>query len=268
MLDLSAIESGAEESAENNAAGEDMGTIFAEVGTDDLDYDPFFQEANSVNVENERIIGNEQNKPAGDSGKESEEKSGTDAQSGKGAQDKSEKEKEQKNGEDEGMFDESSETMTETPEDTEAIATTVQPMLDFGDEDSLVWPIVGDILINYSMDKTIYFPTLQQYKYHPAIVISAAEGEAITAAAEGRVTSVSYDPQLGNTIVMDLGNQYELTYGQLDNITVSEGSYVTTGDIIGNVASPTKYYSLEGANVYFKLTKNGEPVNPMSRLKE
>ncbi len=274
VLDLSAIESGAEESAENNAAGEDMGTIFAEVGTDDLDYDPFFQEANSVNVENERIIGNEQNKPAGDSGKESEEKSGTDAQSGteaqseKGAQDKSEKEKEQKNGEDEGMFDESSETMTETPEDTEAIATTVQPMLDFGDEDSLVWPIVGDILINYSMDKTIYFPTLQQYKYHPAIVISAAEGEAITAAAEGRVTSVSYDPQLGNTIVMDLGNQYELTYGQLDNITVSEGSYVTTGDIIGNVASPTKYYSLEGANVYFKLTKNGEPVNPMSRLKE
>ncbi len=74
VLDLSAIESGAEESAENNAAGEDMGTIFAEVGTDDLDYDPFFQEANSVNVENERIIGNEQNKPAGDSGKESEEK--------------------------------------------------------------------------------------------------------------------------------------------------------------------------------------------------
>lgn len=116
------------------------------------------------------------------------------------------------------------------------------------------------------MDKTIYFPTLQQYKYHPAIVISAAEGETITAAAEGRVVSVSYDPQLGNTVVMDLGNQYELTYGQLDNITVSEGSYVTTGDIIGSVASPTKYYSTEGANVYFKLTKNGEPVNPMSRL--
>ncbi len=152
------------------------------------------------------------------------------------------------------------------PEDTEALATTVQPILDFGDEDRLVWPIVGDILINYSMDKTIYFPTLQQYKYHPAIVIAATEGETITAAAEGRVTSVSYDRELGNMVVMDLGNGYELTYGQLDNITVSEGSYVTTGDIIGSVASPTKYYSMEGANIYFKLTRNGEPVNPMSRL--
>lgn len=272
VLDLTAIESGTDESAENNVAGEDMGTIFAEVGTDDLDYDPFFQEANSANVENERRIGNTQDASEEDSEEESEEKSNAESQSGKNTTDKQEKEKEkeQKSGEDEGMFDESSETMAEptaeAPEDTEAIATTVQPILDFGDEDSLVWPIVGDILINYSMDKTIYFPTLQQYKYHPAIVISATEGETITAAAEGRVISVSYDPQLGNTVVMDLGNQYELTYGQLDNITVSEGSYVTTGDIIGSVASPTKYYSMEGANVYFKLTKNGEPVNPLSKL--
>lgn len=158
--------------------------------------------------------------------------------------------------------------MAEEPEDTEAIATTIQPILDFNEEDRLVWPIVGDILINYSMDKTIYFPTLEQYRYHPAIVISATEGENISAAADARVISVSYDSHLGNTVVMDLGNQYELTYGQLDNITVTEGSYVACGDIIGSVASPTRYYSTEGANVYFKLTKDGEPVNPMSRLKD
>ena len=65
---------------------------------------------------------------------------------------------------------------------------------------------------------------------------------------------------------MDLGNGYELTYGQLENITVSEGSYVSVGDGIGTVAAPTKYYSVEGTNVYFKLTKDGEPVNPMGQL--
>lgn len=268
VLDFSAIENSVEESAENTLTGEDMGTLFAEVGTDDLDYDPFFQEANSINVENDRNVGRTQ----GDSDKTEEEPAGKEADEQKGITETSEGKKEQeketkpKDSAEEGMFDESSETIKEMPEDTEALATTVQPILDFGDEDRLVWPIVGDILINYSMDKTIYFPTLQQYRYHPAIVIAASEGETITAAAEGRVTSVSYDRQLGNTVVMDLGNGYELTYGQLDNITVSEGSYVTTGDIIGNVASPTKYYSMEGANVYFKLTKNGEPVNPMSRL--
>ena len=149
---------------------------------------------------------------------------------------------------------------------SEAISTTVQPNLDVKEEDGLVWPIVGDVLINYSMDRTIYFPTLEQYKYNPAIVIAATQGETIAAAADGRVTSVSYDPAIGNMVVMDLGNGYELTYGQLENITVSEGSYVSVGDGIGTVASPTKYYSVEGTNVYFKLTKDGEPVNPMSRL--
>lgn len=265
VLDFSAIENTMEESAENTLPGEDMGTLFAEVGTDDLDYDPFFQEANSVNVENSRAAGtskDESDKP------ESESQTEASPETSKAKKEKEEQESgtQPKNGENEGMFDESSETMTEAPEDTEAIATTIQPVLDFGDEDSLVWPVVGDILINYSMDKTIYFPTLQQYKYHPAIVIAATEGEMITAAAEGKVISVSYDSQLGNTVVMDLGNQYELTYGQLDNITVSEGSYVMTGDVIGSVASPTKYYSTEGANIYFKLTKNGEPVNPLSKL--
>ena len=97
-------------------------------------------------------------------------------------------------------------------------------------------------------------------------MIAAPQGASISAAANGRVISVGYDPIIGNMVVMDLGNGYELTYGQLENITVSEGSYVNVGDGIGTVASPTKYYSLEGTNVYFKLTKDGEPVNPMSRL--
>jgi len=43
---------------------------------------------------------------------------------------------------------------------------------------------------------------------------------------------------------------------------VSADAYVNPGDTIGSVAAPTKYYSVEGSNLYFKLTKDGEPVNP------
>lgn len=281
VLDFSAIENG-----EDYLPEEIDEALFAEVGTDDLDYDPSFQEANSDSVENVESASNESEEKT----EESDKQSAQNAKSGK----KSENDNSKANSKnEEGMFDENKESMSETTvtpesaenvkptdasettaasevsgtaEDREAIATTVQPLLDFNEEDGLVWPIVGNILIDYSMDKTIYFETLQQYKYNPGIVIAATEGEAITAAANGRVISVAYDSQLGNTVVMDLGNQYELTYGQLDNITVSEGSYVATGDIIGSVAHPTKYYSTEGANVYFKLTKDGKPVNPMSKL--
>ncbi|MCM1087934.1 MAG: peptidoglycan DD-metalloendopeptidase family protein [Muribaculaceae bacterium] len=309
VVDLSAIESGTLEGAENVTSDTDISALFADVGTDDLDYDPSFQEANSDRVENaengqEKTSQEKTGQEETEQGKIGQEKTGTengtkesegksDEAAGQSAQgtdegqkdakesdnkdtngktkEQSQKESDKKESnqkEDEGMIDETKETSAQEPEDTEAIATTVQPVLDFTDEDALVWPIVGNILLNYSMDKTIYFPTLQQYKYHPAIVISASEGETITAAADGRVTSVAYDRELGNIVVMDLGNQYELTYGQLDNITVSEGSYVATGDIIGNVAAPTKYYSTEGANVYFKLTKEGQPVNPLGKLKE
>lgn len=34
---------------------------------------------------------------------------------------------------------------------------------------SLLWPAAGTILIDYSMDGSVYFPTLNQYKYNPAL---------------------------------------------------------------------------------------------------
>ena len=138
--------------------------------------------------------------------------------------------------------------------------------LSFSPQEGLVWPIVGKVLINYSMDKTVYFATLDQYKYNPAIMIQATEGETITAAADGRVSGIYNDPQLGNCVQVELGNGYELTYGQLGNIELKEGDYMEVGDVIGTVASPTKYFSVEGTNVYFKLTLNGEPVDPLNTM--
>lgn len=301
VVDFEAIEKSDNMTAENMMTGEELDTLFAEVGTDDLDYDPSFQEANSLHVENtegklspegiaakdskeDKKIDSRDKKDAKAVSEEDEETAQTSKEIEKEIksseaktaepiieetskkQDKSKKKEEEEA--DAGMFDESVDTAqkNEAPETAEAISTTVQPTLDFKEEDGLVWPIVGDVLVNYSMDKTVYFPTLQQYKYNPAIVIAANKGDSITAAADGRVVSVSYDPAIGNTVVMDLGNGYELTYGQLENITVSEGSYVSVGDGIGTVAAPTKYYSVEGTNVYFKLTKDGEPVNPMGQL--
>ena len=284
VVDFEAIEKSSEMTAENMMTGEELDTLFAEVGTDDLDYDPSFQEANSQNVENNESklspVKQEDGKKGGAEekkedalGKKSDEDDKITEQDKKeqSLEKKEDAGKDQKKKEDEsaeGMFDETVDTAQNNaePETAEAISTTVQPELDFKEEDGLVWPIVGDVLINFSKDQTIYFPTLQQYKYNPAIVIAANQGESITAAANGRVSSVGYDPTIGNTVVMDLGNGYELTYGQLENITVSEGSYVSVGDGIGTVASPTKYYSVEGTNVYFKLTKDGQPVNPMTKL--
>lgn len=241
VVDLSEMENGAA-----NDTGDEIRAIQhvqeQEVTGDDLDYDPYFQETGSQNVEN----------PDGSVSESMSASPAEDVAAGeKLPEDAAEKE---------GTGTKAQET------DAPAISTAMQPTLSFGDTDTLVWPVVGNVLINYSMDKTVYFPTLDQYKYNPAIVIAANEGDMITAAAAGKVTSVFEDPQIGQAVTMDLGNGYEITYGQLKEILVSEGSYVSMGDMIASVAAPTKYYSIEGTNVYFKLTKDGNPVNPMARL--
>ena len=154
--------------------------------------------------------------------------------------------------------------------DSEAILQskidTAAETLQFDAGQTLAWPVVGNVLINYSMDGYVYFTTLGQYRYSPAIVISAAPGEHITSASDGIVSNVFYDEEIGNAVTVTLGSGYELTYGQLENIAVKRGDYIATGELIGVVAQPTKYYSMEGSNVYFAMTKDGEPVNPLTQL--
>lgn len=239
VVDLSAIENDSASSAAENEIHVAENVTEKSVTGDDLDYDPYFQETNSAKVENPD---------------QSESDSMSDGAKEAKADKKTEESKKT-----------ASDILTEE-ENTPAISTAMQPALTFSDSDTLVWPVVGNILVNYSMDKTIYFPTLDQYKYNPAIIIQANVGDLITAAAAGKVTEVFSDPQIGNAVTVELGNGYEATYGQLANVLVSEGSYVALGDIIAEVAAPTKYYSTEGTNVYFKLTKDGEPVNPMTKL--
>lgn len=134
--------------------------------------------------------------------------------------------------------------------------------LNFSMEQGLIRPVDGEVLMHYSMDSSIYFATLDQYKYNPAVLFGAPEDAPVSACAQGLVLSVFSNEEIGNAVTLDLGNGYQATYGQLKDIQVSEGSLIEAGTLLGYVAAPTKYYSLEGSNLYFALTCNNTPVNP------
>ena len=249
--------------ANRDKAGEaqDLGEQQADAG--ELDYDPSFQEANSGKVDNPdmKMLGSTAN--AGEQA--AAEQAAAEAAQAEAQQEALAQESQ------EALEANASDAIAKTDDGNETAkrdedAMNTVPALDFSESDTLVWPIVGNVLVNYSMDKTVFFATLQQYKYNPAIIIAATQGDGITAAADGQVTTIYEDPEIGTAVIMNLGDGYELTYGQLTDLTVAEGDVVTTGEIIGKVAEPTKYYSVEGCNVYFKLTKDGQPVNPLNRL--
>lgn len=137
----------------------------------------------------------------------------------------------------------------------------------FTNESVLVWPVeTSDIVIEYSMDKTTYFATLDMYKTSDAVCIRSDVGSPVYAAADGVVSLHSYNEEVGHFIQMDLGNDYALTYGQLKDIQIEEGDVLAKGDLIGYIAEPTKYYTVEGANLYLKLTQNGTPADPLDYL--
>lgn len=155
----------------------------------------------------------------------------------------------------------------ETPE-TEGTEETAGSSMNvwFDENSTLDWPASGAVLIDYSMDKTVYFPTLEQYRYNPALIIGGEVGEVIHAAQEGIVSSVKQDAQTGLTVTLDMGNGYSATYGQLKEVPVEIGAYVNKGQILGYLSEPTKYYSVEGANLYFELLKDGIPLNPLDYM--
>lgn len=133
----------------------------------------------------------------------------------------------------------------------------------FDDASTLEWPASGAVIISYSMDKTVYFSTLDQYKYNPALIIGGEVGEYIGASAPGIVTNVEQNAQTGTTVTLDMGNGYSAIYGQLKDVPVEVGDYVDKGDPVGYLSEPTKYYSVEGPNLYFEVQKDGAPVNPL-----
>ena len=157
------------------------------------------------------------------------------------------------------------------PEATEApaapagtgIEAATPLVLDFSDASRMAWPIRGNILLDYSMDSTIYFPTLAQYQCNPAVIIQGEVSDPVAAPANARVMAVGANEEIGNYVMLELGNDYVATCGQLKEIQVVENEYLEAGQILGYVAEPTKYYSIEGNNVYFELRHGEETVDPL-----
>ena len=138
--------------------------------------------------------------------------------------------------------------------------------LSFSEGSKLQWPVKGNIILDYSMDSTIYFSTLDSYRCNPAIVIQSENGTAVYAGTKGVVKEVSSNEEIGYYVVVGIGNGYELTYGQLADIKAAVGDTVEADSVIGVVGEVTRYYKNEGSNVYFKMTKDGNSCDPLDYL--
>lgn len=138
----------------------------------------------------------------------------------------------------------------------------VLPALDFNEGTLLSLPLSGETVIPYNMDNTVYFSTLDLYRCNPAVMIAAKIDTPVAVVANSQVASITEDAVTGTTVTMDMGNGYQAVYGQLKDVNVEQGQTVASGTVIGSVNAPTKYFTKEGSNLYFALSKDGTPLDP------
>lgn len=146
--------------------------------------------------------------------------------------------------------------------------TPTRKNLNFQVDVGLLWPVTGNVIMNYSMEHTIYHATLMQFKCNPAIIIDAEVGTEVKAAADGIITNIEDNVETGFTVTTDIGNGFSLVYGQLaKNQSLKVGDMLREGKVISTISKPTKYYSVEGSNLYFQVLQDEETVNPMLYLR-
>ncbi|MDR1703207.1 MAG: M23 family metallopeptidase [Clostridiales bacterium] len=133
--------------------------------------------------------------------------------------------------------------------------------------ESMAWPVLGDIVMKYSVDHLVYDPTLEQYRTNNNICISAMETAPVKAAAAGTITDVFTTRENGRTVVVDHGNGWMTTYSQLqDSVLVQVGDVVEKGQSIGEVGTPSMFSSQLGSHLAFTVQKDDVPVDPYTIL--
>ncbi len=157
---------------------------------------------------------------------------------------------------------ETADTAKKEPE-TEIVTTAQSELSLFNDDDEMTWPVSGQILMDYNMDSAIYDKTLEQYRTNDSISISAPLGTEVCVSADGVVTAVTKDEEKGVSVSVDHGNGWMSTYSQLqDNLKISEGQTVYQGDVIGNIAEPSKYSTALGPHLEFSVFKDDKATDP------
>lgn len=103
-------------------------------------------------------------------------------------------------------------------------------------------------------------PITGNYSLHNGVDLAIYQGAPIYATKSGYVSTATYNYVYGYYVTINHMDGYSSLYGHMTNYTVSEGEYVTQGQIIGYVGS-TGWST--GPHLHFTIYYNGSTVNPM-----
>lgn len=104
---------------------------------------------------------------------------------------------------------------------------------------------------------------------HYGLDIAGPKNSAIYAARSGKVVAsqCGWNSGYGCYIIIDHGNGVRTLYGHNNQLLVSAGDQVTTGQTISLMGNTGKVYGPTGIHLHFEVQVNGAKVNPLKYVK-
>lgn len=131
----------------------------------------------------------------------------------------------------------------------------------------MIMPVQGIVITDYASKKLVYNSTLGEWRTHPAMDIEAPAGSKVSAALDGNVYGVKYDPLYGLTVILDHGDGLKSIYCGFENVSVNAGDSVKTGDSLGTLGGEIYCESNLNTHLHFEISLNGKNVDPNSYFK-
>ncbi len=124
------------------------------------------------------------------------------------------------------------------------------------------WPIDGRVTSEFGPREN---PRDGSPEFHSGIDISAPDGTAVRATADGIVSFAGWSKGSGNLVVLEHGFSYSTCFAHNSSIKVSVGQKVKRGDIIsysGSTGDST------GPHLHYEVRHDGKAVNPREFIME
>lgn len=140
-----------------------------------------------------------------------------------------------------------------------------KPVEEVSEPTLLIWPVNGgELLKEYSADALVFSETMQDWRTHNGVDISAPVGTAVRSMAAGVVKDIRKDEQLGWVMEISHGS-YTASYCNLqEGMSVKVGDKVGIADQIGGVSDQAKLEMADIPHIHLEVRKNGELIDPMS----
>ncbi len=130
-------------------------------------------------------------------------------------------------------------------------------------------PVGGDIAIDYSDSVPVFSQTMNDYRTHLGVDISAQLGTPVSAVADGVVTNVWNDPFMGTSVSIEhSGNAVSIYKNLAPEISegIVIGASVKQGGTTGAVAESALNDLAEEPHLHYEMKINGKHIDPKEHL--